>query len=194
MYITQRTDGDLIRLKQLAKSERNAKQRDRLRAVRLALEGRSTAQIQELLERSRRFVQRWVYVYRDHGIEAIMPGKPPGVAPHLPHNRKDDLRARIDAGPTEDDNVCALRGRDIQEILEKEFGVKYSLSGVYELLHRLGYSCLSPRPKHRKADPEAQEAFKKSAPFLLTMCSNNIPTRPSKSGSRTNCGPGNREH
>jgi len=38
----------------------------------------------------------------------------------------------------------------------------YRLSGVYALLHRLGYRCLMPRPRHPKADSQAQEAFKKS--------------------------------
>ncbi|MFC1781069.1 transposase [Planctomycetota bacterium] len=40
-----------------------------------------------------------------------------------------------------------------QRLLEREFGVVYSLWGVYDLLHRLGYSCLCPRPQHEKADP-----------------------------------------
>jgi hypothetical protein len=33
-------------------------------------------------------------------------------------------------------------------------------------LHRLGYACLRPRPKHRKSDPAAQEAFKQALPLL----------------------------
>ncbi|UCE48281.1 MAG: winged helix-turn-helix domain-containing protein, partial [Phycisphaerales bacterium] len=46
---------------------------------------------------------------------------------------------------------------------EKEFGVLYTLDGVYKLLHRLGYSCLKPRPRHEKADPAVQQAFKKTS-------------------------------
>jgi len=40
--------------------------------------------------------------------------------------------------------------------------VRYALSGLYGLLHRLGYSWLVPRPRHPKADPAAQAAFKKT--------------------------------
>ncbi|MFN0134366.1 MAG: winged helix-turn-helix domain-containing protein, partial [Phycisphaerales bacterium] len=72
-----------------------------------------------------------------------------------------------DAGPTDADGVCTLRGKDVRRILEHEFGVKYTLDGVYPLLHRLGCSCLAPRPRHEKQDLAAQRKFKdESAPFL----------------------------
>ena len=51
-------------------------------------------------------------------------------------------------------------------ILEREFGISYTLDGAYDLLHRLGYSCLKPRPRHERADPAAVEAFKRQAPLL----------------------------
>ena len=51
-------------------------------------------------------------------------------------------------------------------ILEREFGVKYSLDGAYDLLERLGYSCLAPRPRHEKNDPAAVAQFKEQAPLL----------------------------
>ena len=46
-----------------------------------------------------------------------------------------------------------------------DFGVGYPAS-LYRvaLLHRLGYSCLRPRPRHRKADPEAIDQFKREWP------------------------------
>ena len=38
--------------------------------------------------------------------------------------------------------------------------------GAYDLLERLGYSCLTPRPLHEKSDPAAMEHFKANAPLL----------------------------
>ena len=69
-------------------------------------------------------------------------------------------------GPLSRDGVCTLRGKDAVKILNKEFGVSYSLPGVYDLLHRLNLSCLKPRPRHEKNDPEKMEQFKARAPFL----------------------------
>ena len=62
-------------------------------------------------------------------------------------------------GATEaDGGVCSLRGVDAVRILEAEFGVRYTLDGVYDLLHRLRLSCLVPRPRHRKNDPAGHAA------------------------------------
>jgi hypothetical protein len=75
--------------------------------------------------------------------------------------------ARIDAGPTAADKVCTLRGKDVQRIARDELGTDVSLTSVYRLLHKMGYSCLAPRPRHEKQDPAAQEKFKiDSAPLL----------------------------
>lgn len=54
---------------------------------------------------------------------------------------------------------------DVVAIMEWVFGVKYSLGGAYGLLDRLGYSCLTPRPLHEKANRAAAEDFKRRAPF-----------------------------
>ena len=166
MEVQARSAEDRDQLRQFIRIERDAKQRDRYRAVALALDGQLTEEIVVKLERSRAFIQRWVYAYRDGGLKAIKIRKPPGKKPLLPRDQWDELRERLEAGPTDDDAVCAFRGRDIQHILQYEFGVKYSLNGVYELLHRLDYSWLAPRPRHRHADGKAQEAFKANTPFL----------------------------
>ena len=64
-------------------------------------------------------------------------------------------------GPPAASGLAAWRGEDLRVVLREEFSADYSLSGVYALLHRLGYSSLVPRPRHPDADPNAQEAFKK---------------------------------
>jgi transposase len=43
----------------------------------------------------------------------------------------------------------------VQRIIAGEFDIKYTLTHPYEILHKLGYSCLAPRPKHERHDPEA---------------------------------------
>jgi putative transposase len=166
MLVMERDADDLQRLEELMDQERDALRRDRYRAVRLALQGEKTVDIGDRLDRSRRSVQDWVYAYRDGGIDAIQPRPRPGRKPKLPRERESELKARLDAGPRPEDGVCTLRGKDVVRILEAEFGVKYSLDGVYDLLERLNYSCLAPRPRHEKNDPVAQQQFKEQAPFL----------------------------
>jgi transposase len=166
MRVTEREPGDAVELTRRARSEHNALQRDRYRAVLLALQGQQAMAIAAALGRSRRSVQEWVYAYRDSGINELLPGKSTGRPTKLPREREAELMARLDQGARPTDGVCTLRGKDVVRILEQEFGVQYSLDGAYDLLERLGYSCLSPRPLHEKSDPQQIEQFKQHAPFL----------------------------
>ena len=166
MHLTERAAGDIEELRRRATAERDALRRDRYRAVLMAMDGKEALDIAAALGRARRSVQDWAYAYRDGGIDAIQPKPRPGRTPKLPRDREADLRARLNAGARAEDGVCTLRGKDVVRILESEFGVKYSLGGAYDLLWRLGYSCLTPRPLHEKSDPEAIADFQLRAPLL----------------------------
>ncbi len=185
MNVQELKPGDIDLLRQMAKSETNAKQRDRHRAVALALEGMQTKDIMQKLDRSKNFVQRWSYFYRDGGIEAITPKPQTGRPAKVQSQEQSAFKERFLAGPMDCDEVCTLGGKDARRILEKEFGVKYSLPGAYALMHRLGLSCLKPRPKHRKNDTEKMQQWLEEAPFLSKQCEKNTATKKLKSGSRT---------
>ena len=185
MDVTYHRPTDVKTLQGLIRREANAKHRDRYRVVQLAAGGESCPAIMRMLGRSRGFVQRWAYAYRDGGLEAIAIKPQPGRPPTLPPEQHQAFRQRVLDGPRDEDGVCTLRGRDFQRILEQEFGASYSLQGVYDLLHRLDLSVLVPRPQHRKADPEAQRQWVERAPFLSSKSASNTPTSKSPSGFRT---------
>jgi transposase len=172
MTITLRGAGDRRRLENLVARERDAKQRDRYRAVLLAMgdddsEGPQGDAIALRLGRSPRFVDEWAGRYRRGGIDALRPRKQPGRKPKLTAEQERRLKERLDAGPRDTDGVCALRGTDICRIIEAEFGVVHTLGGIYDVLRRIGYSSLLPRPRHRKNDPAAMERFTATdAPLL----------------------------
>ena len=54
-----------------------------------------------------------------------------------------------------------LRGEDIIDLIQKEWGVTYSLSGIYYLMKDIGMSWISTRSRHPKQDEQAQADFKK---------------------------------
>ena len=46
--------------------------------------------------------------------------------------------------------------------VKETYGVEYADRGMYDLLHRIGFSCRRPRPRHPKSASESQiRAFKK---------------------------------
>jgi transposase len=166
MQIKERTGGDVAELTRRARREKDAEQKDRYLVAAHACDGVQTARIQAMLARSRGFVQRWAYAYRDGGIDALTDKPRGGSMARVSGPAARQLKARIDAGATAQDKVCTLRGRDVQRIINEELGVKLSLNAAYATLHRLGYSCLAPRPRHEKQDLAAQEKFKADAPLF----------------------------
>lgn len=149
-------------LQWLAKRERRPRVARRMQIIAIAQQGRTGAEIAELMGESQRSVQRWVARYNTRGIDGLDDRPRPGRPQTLSRDQQQSFMRRLDAGPARTDAVSVLHGRDIQRILEQEFDAIYTLDGVYKLLHRLGYSWLCPRPQHEHADPQAQEEFKKN--------------------------------
>jgi hypothetical protein len=98
MNITAHQLTDLDELRRRIRHEANAKQRDRWRAVLLALEGKTTAAIMDKLGRSKNFVQRWAYFYRDQGLPGVRPLKQPGKRPLLSPDQHAAFLERINNG------------------------------------------------------------------------------------------------
>ena len=192
MTVTPREAGDRLFLEDRARGEADARQRDRYRAVLLAMDGLEGDEIAARVGRSPRFVDEWVGRYRRGGPAALRPKKQPGRRPKLTPQQEGQLKARLDAGPRDSDGVCALRGRDVCRIIEQEFGVVHTLGGIYDVLRRLGYSSLVPRPRHRKNDPAAMQKFEAGAPLLPAPWPTPTPARRSAGSCRTRHASGSR--
>jgi transposase len=151
---------NLAQLQVLAEAIPQKRAWRRVQAVILAKQGWTAPHIARSLACSLRSVKSWVAQYNRVGLEALREQPRPGRPRRLAPEQYPRLVQRLDAPPTPEDGVCALRAADVRRILEREFGVTMGRQAVYDLLHRLGYSDLMPRPHHEDANPEVQEFFK----------------------------------
>jgi transposase len=167
----------LEELERLYRVEKDAAKAIRIRMVILAMQGFTAPSISMCLGPSRRIVQQWVYRFNAEGLAGLEDGR--GHTSRLPLSGEQvaALEQRLATGPVESDGVCSLRGRDLRTILAEEFQLVRSLSAVYYLLHRLGYSCLRPRPRHRRADPAVQAEFQRELPQRLATIAAQHPQR-----------------
>jgi len=145
------------------RAEKDLRLARRIQGILLATKGSTCPQIMAVTGDARRTIQQWVRKYNGQGIAGLKEQPRPGQPTKLPRKAERKFCKRLEAGPTKEDGVSVLNGPAIRRILEREFGTLYSKQGVYDLLHRLGYSCLCPRPQHEKADPKMQEQFKKTS-------------------------------
>jgi transposase len=85
-----------------------------------------------------------------------------GPAARLSGEQKNELAALVEAGPElERDGVARWRQIDLQRVIKTRFGVDYDVRYVGKLLHQMGFSHLSPRPRHPGQDAETIASFKK---------------------------------
>lgn len=134
-----------------------ARQR-RVLALWLVQAGRSVAEAGRLAGVGRRSVERWLGWYREGGLAAVsrrVPGHGArGQPSRLTAEQQRALIARAGTG--------AFRTYDeARQWVAEEFGVAYSYQGMYGALARLEVHPKVPRPMAAKADPAAQEAWKK---------------------------------
>lgn len=165
----------------------------RIHAIWLARRGRTCPEIVEIVGASRRTVQQWVAKYNRGGVDELLDKPRSGRPARLSAAQQAQLVQRIEAGPTEDDPFCVFTGPAVEELVEREFGVLYSLRGIQRMLGRLEFSYLCPRPTHEESDAEAQEAFKKKTSRKSWGKSpSSTPVSESTSTSRTKRGSGNK--
>ena len=154
--ITSKEMASLVRI------EKDGRVRQRLTAMKFILQGQTIPLVAQRMDIAQRPLRKWLHRFNREGPKGLRDRPRSGQPPKLKSRQIETFKQRVRQGVTEKDHVCSLSGKDFQKILEKEFKAKYSLGGTYFLLHRLGISCLCPRPQHPQADIEAQEAFKKS--------------------------------
>ncbi|MCP4332540.1 MAG: helix-turn-helix domain-containing protein [Shimia sp.] len=174
----------LDELRTMARRTRDARMLRRLQIIILATQQHTAPQIATTLNLSRRSVQISVYRYNDHGLDGLADRRCGGNRNKLTEQEEQQLIEWLDR-QADDPHESVRFARQAGQWIEQHFGKAYSLSGLYVLLHRLGYRWLMPRSRHRHADAEAQEAFKKAPPRRSTTSPRSIRTNASKSGSRT---------
>jgi transposase len=152
-----------VELKKIFRKEKDLRRAVRIRAVYLALLGKTAPQIAHVLGYTRRAVQNWVYSYNRRGLAGLDDNKGRGRKAMLNEDQIQWLGQRIEEGPRPEDKVCVFHAADIQSIIQKQFGLNYHVRSVRKLLKKLGYSYVSSRPEHPKGNPEARETFKKKS-------------------------------
>jgi transposase len=192
--LTVTRSGAATELAAALRREKRSVNQIRIRAVLAVARGNHVPTVAQSMSVAERAVRNWVHKYNRSGVVGLQDQRR-GRQCRLSASQLEKMRKRLREGARPEDGVCSLRGCDIQRILEKEFHVRYGRSSVYYLLHhQLGMSYLKPRPLHRKTDPEAQSAFKKTSERSCKRSGKRIRTDGSRSGSRMKVGSASKVH
>ena len=124
----------------------------RLTAVLAVAAGKTREDVAELLGVSLTQLGEWLRVFRNDGLEALCTlhnkGDPGKLTPH----QVEQLTAQVSTG-------CFRNSDQIRDGIESAFGVRYSPTGVKDLLKRIGVTYHKVTGFLWKGDPDKQRAF-----------------------------------
>jgi transposase len=122
--------------------------------------GMATAEVARLTRYSVNWVREIARRYREEGPAAIgdRRHRNPGAAPLLDARQQAALREAL-GGPAPDGGLWT--GRQVAAWMSQRLGRPVGPQRGWEWLRRLGFTPQRPRPRETRADPAAQEAFKK---------------------------------
>jgi transposase len=152
---------DQEELQKLEKRHRYSHLFHRVRMLRLLKSGECSnlGEAAKALGYSRRQCQRWFLIYRREGLEQLLVSRVGERGPKelITEEAFEELQEAMKRG--EIATITQAHG------FLSERGVRYAHpESVGGLLRRRKVKLKTGRPRHEKADPQEQEAFKKSSP------------------------------
>src|SRR5947199_10258502 len=189
-----RLDKTASELRKAASGEKDSAAARRILALALVLDGVDRKTAAETCGMDRQTLRDWVHRYNAAGLAGLGNLKSPGPGSKLTARQQAELAELVEAGPDPAvHGVVRWRRVDLRDELQRRFGVALHERSVGKVLTKLGYRKLSVRPRHPKADEEAQETFKKTSPRQSRRKSPTAPTASrSKSGSKMRPGSASR--
>ena len=137
----------------------------RMLAIALVLEGVDRRTAAESCGMDRQTLRDWVHRYNAEGLAGLGNRRGPARRRRLTPAQMAEFTAWVEAGPDPArDGVVRWRRKDLKQRVATAFAVELHERTVGKYLAAEGYRRLSVRPHHPKADPDAQEAFKKTSP------------------------------
>lgn len=115
--------------------------RRRIRGARLLLAGRSPREVAEALGVSRQTAYVWKSVVENAGIDGLRSSNRSGRPGQLRDEDKEWLRAALVEGSTTHGLSAGLwTVRQVRQLIEMQFGIRFSVVHVWRLMRQLGFS------------------------------------------------------
>jgi len=135
----------------------------RLDVILYVLQGASSYEAARLFGHSPRTIEYWVHRLLSGGLTGLLEGNRTGRPGRLSAADLQKLRKELRRSPRElgyDQNLWD--GVLLSHHLAKEYSISFSVRQCQRLFHKLGFSLQRPRRQPSEANPELQDAFKKT--------------------------------
>jgi transposase len=135
----------------------------RLHGVLLVAQGMSCPEVSRLLGDSPRTVEYWVRRFEDKGLAGLVEGERSGRPRKLDDKQLEEINAVLRQPP----ESAGIRrgiwdGKGLAAFVKKRFKITLGVRQCQYMFKSFGFRRRKPRPLIALADPERQEAYKKT--------------------------------
>ena len=157
-----REDYSSEELRALARRSKTVNQSRRLLSPAAVRDGMDRGAAAKIGGMDRQTLRDWVHRFNTAGPEGLIDNWTEGPKPRLSAEQLAQLAQIVEDGPDrKKDGVVRWRRIDIKRVIAENFGVDFHSRYVGKLLHKLGFSHISVRPRHPAQDERIVEAFEK---------------------------------
>lgn len=146
------------------KPGKSAKIKERELIIKLSNDGKTCREIASLLGISKSKASYWIVRYNKTNDLKDKPRS--GRPTPLTKEKLAEISEKIKVWLRAQKYKAGISSKEVVEILENEIGRRYTPRHARRLLHKMGFSLITPRVSHIKKNKEAQnnfrEGFKKS--------------------------------
>jgi len=147
-------------LKKLYRETDDAQLKIRYLAMMNFMKGKTSIAVAERLHTSDSTVREWLKRYNTFGPDGLIPQKPKGAECKLSEEQLQEVYLILQKSPRECGfNKSNWSMRILKLWIEKNYGVSYAVSSLYDVVHRIGLSVHRPRKKSRNSDTAKQEQY-----------------------------------
>ena len=135
----------------------------RLHGVLLVAQGMSCPEVSRLLGDGPRAVEYWVRRFEDRGLAGLVEGERTG----RPRRLNDEQLVEINAALRQPPESAGIPGgiwdgKGLAAFIKKRYGLTLGVRQCQYMFRSLGFRRRKPRPLIARADPQLQEAYKKT--------------------------------
>ena len=142
----------IAELEKLHRSLHDKRQADRVKAVIALSKGWSAAQVAEILLFDEKTSRKYFERYQQGGRQALLDDNYFGAETKLDEHQISELECYLE-------EHIFTEAKSIIAHIYKQYKVRYSVSGITDLLHRLEFFYKKPKHVPGKQDPAMQEVF-----------------------------------
>jgi transposase len=154
----------ILALQDEIRRSQEARYDHRLHGILLVAQGKSSAEVAQLLGDSSRTVQYWIRRFEAEGFAGLVEDERSGRPARLNTEQLREIDAALRKAPMEIGLPVNLwDGKTLSAFIRQRFGVDIGVRQCQRLFRQLGFRLRTPRPIIARADAEQQAEFKKNS-------------------------------